>query len=122
MKLQLASAEGNYITGSGPGWVRIGQQEYRENLVLTPEVIRTGWAPHGADALTEADYAGLLDHAPDLVVLGTGATIRFPHPRLTHALLAARVGVEAMDTAAACRTFNVLTAEGRKVLAALIVV
>jgi uncharacterized protein len=122
MKLQLASSEGNFITGSGPGWVRIGLQEYRENVVLMPDVIRTGWAPHGADALTEADYEGLLDYAPDLVVLGTGPTIRFPHPRLTQALLAARVGVEVMDTAAACRTFNVLTSEGRKVLAALIVV
>jgi len=122
MKLQLASAQGNYITGSGPGWVRIGSQEYRENLVLTTDVIRPGWAAQGWDALTESDYTGLLDHAPDLVVLGTGPSIRFPHPRLTQALLAARVGVEVMDTAAACRTFNVLTAEGRKVLAALIVV
>ena len=122
MKLQLASSEGNFITGSGPGWVRIGTQEYRENLVLTPDLIRAGWAPQGFDALTEADYTGLLDHAPDLVVLGTGTVIHFPHPRLTQALLAARVGVEVMDTAAACRTFNVLTAEGRKVLAALIVV
>jgi uncharacterized protein len=122
MKLQLASAQGNYITGSGPGWVRIGTQEYRENLVLTSDVIRTGWAAQGWDALTEADYTGLLEHTPDLVVLGSGATIRFPHPRLTQALLAARVGVEVMDTAAACRTFNVLTAEGRKVLAALVVV
>ena len=122
MKLQLASSEGNFITGSGPGWVRIGMQEFRENLVLTADVIQPGWAAAGIDALTEADYAGLLAHAPDLVVLGTGATLRFPHPRLTQALTAARVGVEVMDTAAACRTFNVLTAEGRKVLAALIVV
>ena len=122
MKLQLASSEGNFITGSGPGWVRIGTQEYRENLILTADAIERGWAAAGFDALTEADYAGLLDHTPDLVVLGTGAAIRFPQPRLTQALLAARVGIEVMDTAAACRTFNVLTAEGRKVLAALIVV
>ncbi len=121
MKLQLASSEGNFITGSGPGWVRIGTQEFRENLVLTANLIQSGWAPAGIDSLTEADYAGLLAQAPDLVVLGTGPTIRFPHPRLTQALTAARVGVEVMDTAAACRTFNVLTAEGRKVLAALIV-
>jgi uncharacterized protein len=121
MRLELASSEGNYITGSGPGWVRIGTREFRENLIVTPDVIRTGWAPQGADALTEADYSALLEHTPDLVVLGTGPAIRFPHPRLTQALLAARVGVEVMDTAAACRTFNVLTAEGRKVLAALIV-
>jgi len=122
MKLQLASAEGNFITGSGPGWVRIGTQEFRENLILTSDLIQVGWAVAGFDALTEADYAGLLAHSPDLVLLGTGAAIRFPHPRLMQALTAARVGVEVMDTAAACRTFNVLTAEGRKVLAALIVV
>jgi len=122
MKLQIASSQGNFITGRGPGWVRIGTQEYRENLVLTADAIQPGWAAAGFDALTEADYTGLLDHAPDLIVLGTGAILRFPHHRLTQALTAARVGVEVMDTAAACRTFNVLTAEGRKVLAALIVV
>lgn len=121
MRLELASSEGNFITGSGPGWVRIGTREFRENLVVTSDAIQSGWAPQGVNALTEADYAGLLAHAPDLVVLGTGATIRFPDPRLTQALLAAHVGVEVMDTAAACRTFNVLASEGRRVLAALIV-
>jgi len=56
---------------------------------------------------------------PDIVVLGTGASLRFPHPRLTRALLEQRIGLEVMDTAAACRTFNILAAEGRRVAAAL---
>ncbi len=121
MKFHLATAAGNVVTGLGPGWVRIGAQEYRANVVLTSETVATGWAVGGFDGLVESDLAGLLVHVPDIVLLGTGATIRFPHPRLSRALAQARVGFEVMDTAAACRTFNILAAEGRKVVAALLV-
>jgi len=121
MKFHLATASGNTVTGHGPGWVRVGAVEYRESVVITPEVVATGFAPQGFDALDEADFARLLDGAPDVVLLGTGRTVRFPHPRLTQALAAARVGLEVMDTAAACRTYNILAAEGRRVTAALIV-
>jgi uncharacterized protein len=120
MKFHLSAGDGNVITGSGPGWVRIGVREYRENLVLTAETIATGWANGGFEALTEPDFAGLLRFEPDLVVFGTGATQRFPHPRLTRALTDARIGLEVMATPAACRTFNILAAEGRRVAAALI--
>jgi uncharacterized protein len=100
--------------------VRIGEAEYRQNLVVTPETIATGWAPAGFTALTESDFAALLQHRPELVLLGTGATQRFPHPRLLCTLSDARVGVEVMDTRAACRTFNILIAEDRRVVAALV--
>jgi uncharacterized protein len=120
MKFHLSPTAGNVVTGLGPGWVRIGTQEYRASLVLTPETIVTGWAPGGFDNLTETDFAGLLVHAPEIVLLGTGPAIRFPHPRQTRALAEAHVGIEVMDTAAACRTFNILAAEGRKVVAALL--
>lgn len=121
MKFHLSTGTGNVVTGIGAGWVRIGAQEHRASLVLTPEAIVEGFAPAGFDALAEADFASLLAHGPEIVLLGTGATLRFPHPRLTRALSDARVGFEAMDTAAACRTFNILAAEGRKVVAALLV-
>jgi uncharacterized protein len=121
MKFHLAPTTGNVVTGLGPGWVRIGAQEYRASLVLTAERVVTGWAAGGFDGLTEADFAGLLVHAPAIVLFGTGAAIRFPHPRQTRALTEARVGLEVMDTAAACRTFNILAAEGRKVVAALLI-
>ena len=120
MKFHLSTASGNVVTGSGPGWVRVGAREYRTSLVLTADTI-SDWAPAGFDALAEDDFARLLGLEPDVVVLGTGASIRFPHPRLTRALTEARVGIEVMDTAAACRTFNVLAAEGRRVVAALII-
>jgi uncharacterized protein len=121
MKFHLSTPTGNVVTGFGPGWIRIGAQEHRAGIVLTAETTVPGWAAAGFDALTDADFAGLLAHAPEIVLLGTGATLRFPHPRLTRALAEARVGVEVMDTPAACRTFNILAAEGRKVVAALIV-
>ena len=120
MKFHLSATTGNVVTGHGPGWVRVGTVEHRESLVLTADAVTPGFAPGGFDALAEADFARLLDDRPDVVLLGTGATLRFPHPRLTRALAAAQVGLEVMDTAAACRTFNILSAEGRRVTAALL--
>ena len=121
MKFHLATASGNVVTGLGPGWVRIGAIEYRENLVLTPESVATGWAAAGFDGLADSDFANLLSYKPEVVLFGAGSAIRFPHPRLTRALTDARIGFDAMDTAAACRTYNILAAEGRSVVAALLV-
>jgi uncharacterized protein len=121
VKFHLATASGNVVTGLGPGWVRIGATEYRESLVLTPEKVATGWAAPGFAGLVDSDFADLLSYKPEVVLFGAGSAIRFPHPRLTRALTDARVGLEVMDTAAACRTFNILAAEGRSVVAALLI-
>jgi uncharacterized protein len=120
VKFHLSTASGNVVTGLGPGWVRIGTREYRASIVVTADTV-ADWAPAGIDALTEEDFAPLLAHRPDVVLVGTGAAIRYPHPRLTRALADAGIGVEVMDTAAACRTYNILVAEGRRVVAALVV-
>jgi uncharacterized protein len=120
VKFHLSTSEGNIVTGVGPGWVRVGATEYRENLVLTPGAIATGWAPSGFDGLAEGDFASLLAHKPEVVLFGAGSAIRFPSPQLTRALTDARIGLEVMDTAAACRTFNILAAESRSVVAALL--
>jgi uncharacterized protein len=121
MKFHLQTPTANVVTGCGPGWVRVGPQEYRENVVLTPETVSPGFAPAGFDALTADDFARLLESSPAIVLLGTGATQRFPHPRVTRPLIDAKVGLEVMDTRAACRTYNILVGEGRSVAAALIV-
>ena len=121
MKFHLSTAKGNIVTGLGPGWVRIGSTEHRDNLVLTPEAVVPGFAPSGFDGLTEGQFAELCAYKPEVVLLGTGASIRFPHPSLIRALTDAGVGIEVMDTAAACRTYNILAAEGRAVVAALLV-
>jgi len=121
MKFHLQAPTANVIKALGADWVRIGDVDYRQNLVVTPDAVSTGWAPSGFAALAESDLAALLEHRPELVLLGTGAKQRLPHPRLLRALSDARVGVEVMDTRAACRTFNILIAEDRRAVAALIV-
>jgi len=121
MKFHLQSPNANIVTGVGPGWVRVGKHEYHENVVLTPAEVHKGFAPGGFDALAQEDFAALLHYSPEIVLLGTGHAQRFPHPRLTQDLTAAQVGLEVMDTRAACRTYNILVAEGRPVLGALLV-
>jgi uncharacterized protein len=121
MKFHLQAPAANVVTGCGEGWVRVGTQEYRESVVLTADAVAPGFAPKGFDALVEADFERLLDTSPEIVLLGTGATQRFLHPRITAPLHRANVGLEVMDTRAACRTYNILVAEGRSVTAALIV-
>jgi len=121
MKFHLQTPAANVIAALGADWIRIGETEYRQNLIVTPDAVVTGWAPAGFAALTADDFASLLEYAPEVVLLGTGASQRFPHPRLTAALAQARIGVEAMDTRAACRTFNILVAEDRRVVAALMI-
>ena len=120
MKFHLSTAEGNMFTGHGADYVRLGVVEYRDNVLVTPERVVTGWTAGGFETLTEADFAALAELKPEVVLLGTGASLRFPHPRLTRALTDAGIGVEVIDTPAACRTFNILAAEGRRVVAAVI--
>lgn len=121
MRFDLSVASGNVFTEHGAGYVRLGVVEYRENLIVTADKIATGWASGGFDALTTEDFAAIATLEPELVIFGTGTTLRFPHPRLTRALTDARIGLEVMDTPAACRTFNILAAEGRKVAAAILI-
>ena len=121
MKFHQTTAAGNVFTGYGAGYVEINRVRYEGNLIVTTDALEQGWLPGGFDALTQESFAELLRFEPEVVVLGTGSAIRFPHPRLTAPLAAAHVGIEIMDVQAACRTFNVLSAEGRRVAAALII-
>ena len=121
MKFHLQSPGVGLVTGLGDGWIKVGMTEYRANVVLTPESAEPGFAPGGFDALDAPDFAQLLRYQPEVVLFGTGKQQRFPHPRLMEPLTSAHVGVEIMDTRAACRTFNILVGEGRRVVAALIV-
>jgi uncharacterized protein len=117
----LQTPNASLVTGLGDGWIKVGTTEYRASVVLTPQGVEPGFAPAGFEALDTPDFAQLLRYEPEVVLLGTGSQQRFPHPRLTAPLTSARVGVEIMDTRAACRTFNILMGEGRRVVAALIV-
>lgn len=121
MKLHLSrSTDTNQITGYGPGHVLVNGLRHESSLIVLPDEVVSPWATDLA-ALTTADFDALLMRAPEIVLLGSGARLRFPPPVLYAGLLKARIGVEVMDTAAACRTYNILAAEGRRVAAALIV-
>lgn len=121
MKFHLADAAGlNQITAYGSDYVRVNDTVYRESLVVLPERLITDWPPSRFDGLEAAHFEMLAALDQEIVLLGTGERLEFPHPRLTAALARARVGLEVMDNGAACRTYNVLVAEGRKVAAALL--
>jgi uncharacterized protein len=122
MKFHLASAEGFSITGRDPGVVRINNVEWRENLILFPDVGAVAWAGiPTAQIEAEIAWKSILEYAPNIVVIGTGEKHKFPHPSLLRPLIDARIGYEIMDTAAACRTYNVLASEARRVCVALVV-
>ncbi len=104
-----------------PGLIRIGEEGYRESMLLMPDRLLEPWPVQSAEQLTRAMVAGFIEHRPDLVLLGTGRRQRFPPPSLLAPLAEAGIGCEVMDTAAACRTWNILLSEGRRMLAALIV-
>lgn len=121
MKLHLSTPSGiNAFTGYGEGYVMVNRQRYGHNLVVLRDRIVSDWQPAGFEQLDAADFARLAELAPEIVLLGTGASLRFPRPELTRALIEAGIGLEVMDLRAACRTFNILAAEERKVAAALL--
>ncbi|HWI12906.1 MAG TPA: Mth938-like domain-containing protein [Burkholderiales bacterium] len=122
MKLQLShSGNDSYFTSYGDGYVAVSGERYEHHLLLMPGRAVERWSVASFETLASGDFAALLALKPDVVVLGTGAALRFPHPSITGPLTAAGVGIEVMDTRAACRTYNVLLSEDRKVLAAILV-
>lgn len=122
MKLQANPSSGQHIIAAhGPGWVEIDGRRYQSSLVITPTAIDATWGPDTFDALDEAHLSALAVLTCDVLLLGTGSRQRFPQPQLLRSLIEAGIGVEIMDTAAACRTYNIVVAEGRAVVAALIV-
>ena len=121
MKLQLEQAAGRCVfTGYGNGYVAVNDVRHGYPVVVMADTLKA-WEVATFESLAVGHFAGLLALSPEIVLLGTGALLRFPAPALTQPLTAAWVGVEVMDTRAACRTFNVLSAEGRRVLAAVFV-
>ena len=122
MKFEHERAEGrNTFTGYGEGYVEVNRARHHASLIVGGERIVTDWAVHAVDALDAEQLAPVLAMQPQIVLLGTGAKFVVPDPRLLAPLHAARIGVEVMDTPAACRTYNILLGEGRNVVAALIV-
>ncbi|WJW74414.1 Mth938-like domain-containing protein [Thiohalobacter sp. IOR34] len=104
------------------GRIRVGEQELTRSLVLSPERLQADWPPQDFDALRSEHLASLVAWQPEVLLLGTGPRLRFPEPALLRPLIEQGIGLEVMDTAAACRTYNILLAEGRRVVAALFMI
>ena len=122
LKLHLANtASQNLCTGYGKGFVMVNQRRIETNVVILPDKLVEPWQTTALEALTEADFSALAELSVAVVLLGTGERIRFLHPRLMEPLYRAHIGFEVMDTQAACRTYNILVSEGRRVAAALFI-
>ena len=122
LKLHLSKpAEKNTFTGYGPGYVVVNKKRYENSLITMPDNIIENWQVLTVEQLSEEHFELLIPYQPEIILLGTGATLRFPSSVVTKKLLKLKIGVEVMDTNAACRTYNILMAEGRNVVAALII-
>jgi uncharacterized protein len=121
MKMRADRIEGqNAIARHGPEGVLINGVEHTESVIVAWNGTVVPWRAATFEALAVDHFARLADLHPELVLFGSGPRLRFPAPALLKPLIDARIGIETMDTAAACRTYNVLLAEGRSVVAALL--
>jgi uncharacterized protein len=121
MKMRADRIEGqNAISRHGPAGVIVNGVEHTESVLVPWRGEVVAWNAASFEALTADHFARAAALRPELVVFGSGERLRFPPPALLRALIDARIGFETMDTAAACRTYNVLLAEGRTVVAALL--
>jgi len=120
MKLHLADTRNrNTLTGYGAGYLAVNGARYDYALIVTPDDAPLPWPVTSAADMTAESAAMLLAGEPEIIIIGTGPTQIFPDPARLHPLIEARVGLEIMNTPAACRTYNVLLGEGRRVLAAM---
>jgi uncharacterized protein len=108
------------FTGYGAGYVAVNQERYALPLLVLPDRVETAWTTRGFDELESDDFARLVACGAKIVLLGTGSRQRFLSPARLFPLTEAGIGFESMNTAAACRTYNILASEGRKVAAALL--
>ena len=122
LKLHLSKpVEKNIFSGYGSGYVVVNKKKYENSMITMPDKIIADWQASTVEKLTEEHFKLLIPYEPEIILLGTGATLRFPSPLVTKNLLESKIGVEVMDTNAACRTYNILMAEGRNVAAALLI-
>ena len=122
MKLHLTTAENNYlITGYGKAYVEVNKLKYTQAIIVMSDNLVLDWPATDVANLSAVHFAQLITLKPEVVLLGTGETHQFLHPTIMQNLTANHIQLECMTTAAACRTYNILMSEGRKVAAALLI-
>lgn len=120
MQLHADRSDVQMVTSYGPGWIAVDKKEHSGNILLGSSGFLRPWNCTDFASLTAQHFTDLSQLNAELIIFGSGAKIRFVHPSWLQALMHKRIGFETMDTHAACRTYNVLAAEGRNVIAALL--
>ncbi|MDQ2995300.1 MAG: Mth938-like domain-containing protein [Pseudomonadota bacterium] len=120
VELRLDPPAGEYrIRSYQPGAISINHDTYSESLIISANSLITKWKPKTINELTSNDWQPILDQEPAIVIIGTGPQIVFPEIEHLTPLIERNIGYEIMDTASACRTYTVLVAEDRRVVAVL---
>jgi len=120
MKFHPDAMSANAISAYGPGWVEVGSERLTSSFVITSRGQRLDWDCNSFESLHDRHFEQLAALDTELVIFGSGERIRFPSATLTRSLIQRQIGLETMDNHAACRTYNVLAAEGREVALALL--
>jgi uncharacterized protein len=118
---QDKNLNGNIIRSYTPGSITINETVYTQSLVLSPSQLIPNWRPQNINQLTSQDLQVLIEQNPEVVLLGTGKTQHFPPLEVLSILIENKLGYEIMNTAAACRTYNLLMSEARHVVAGLLI-
>lgn len=121
MKLNIDSNSAKYVINAyETGRITVNNQVYSQSLIVTSDQLINQWEPARVEQIDATHIRYLVGLNPEIILLGTGKTLQFPHPELISIAMQQGIGFEVMDTGSACRTFNILLAEDRNIAAALI--
>lgn len=122
MKLQPDKSNSLTINAHGPGWIEVNGQKFEHSLTVSslPGAIPSVWNVRRFEDLGPTNFESLAYSDAELVIFGSGQRLRFPQATWLRPLIDRGIGIETMDTPAACRTYNILASEGRKVVVALL--
>lgn len=122
MSLTLDENQSQFqVKGYKPGFIQVNDKTYNQSIIVTASVLITDWPPQIFSELKLEHLKSVIPLKPAILLIGTGSTLQFPPIELYGDLINHGIGVEIMDTKAACRTYNALTSENRNVAAALII-
>ncbi len=123
MQLDIDDNRGPWrIRGYDLGRIQVNERVFTRSLILTERALIEAWAPQRLEELTADHLAEVVALEPEIILLGTGERLRFPPAEVLAPLSGSGIGLEVMDTPAACRTYNILAGEGRRVAAALMMI
>lgn len=120
MQLEIERSSGNVVRAYSDGVLRIGDRTFDVPVIISIDRVIDTWSPPAPELMTATDLGPAIELSPEVIILGTGVRQRFPPASLMSEVLGRGIGLEIMDTRAACRTYNILAGEYRRVVAALL--